>query len=121
MNTTSGLGIPPLAGLATYEEAARVGYGVDENVDLLRRYNYVEKRLHEISAAFINPTPEWEVKTALSLHLWLDAEHSQAIRNRVAEMRRPTLYLDKVPDERLAALFDEALRAENTVEALVGI
>ena len=24
--------IPPLAGLATYEEAARVGYGVAENV-----------------------------------------------------------------------------------------
>jgi len=27
------LGIPPLAGLATYEEAARVGFGVDENVE----------------------------------------------------------------------------------------
>ena len=27
------LGIPPLAGLATCDEAARVGFGVDENVE----------------------------------------------------------------------------------------
>jgi hypothetical protein len=27
------------------------------------------------------------VKCALSLHIWLDAEHSSAIRKRVAEMR----------------------------------
>ena len=36
--------IPPLAGLATYE-GARVGYSVDETVSLIRRYNYVERRL----------------------------------------------------------------------------
>lgn len=116
-----GIGIPPLAGLATYEEAARVGYSVDDNVELMRRYNYIERRLHELSCAFMNPTPEWEVKGAFSLHLYLDAEHSQALRERVAELRRPPLYLDSVPDERLKALMDEALRAENTIERLAGI
>lgn len=121
MSTTPSIGIPPLAGLATYAEAARPGYSVDENVDLLRRYNYVEKRLNEMSAAFLNPTPEWEVKTALSLHLWLDAEHCRAVRERVGELRRPPLYLDKTPDDGLAAFLDEALRAENTIEVLVGI
>ncbi len=49
MSTTPGPGIPPLAGLATYEEAARPGYGVDENVELMRRYNYVEGQLYRMS------------------------------------------------------------------------
>lgn len=113
--------IPPLAGLATYEEAMRPGYSVDRNVDLMRRYNFVESRLYEMSAAFMNPTPEWEVKSALSLHLYLDGEHSLALRKRVAELRRPPLYLDQSPDENLERFMDEALRAADTVEKLTGI
>ena len=115
------LGIPPLAGLATYEEATRVGYGVDENVERMRRLNYVEARLYEISAAFMNPTPEWEIKGALSLHLYLDSEHSLALRGRVAELRRPPLFLDEAPDDKLAALMDETIRAQNTIEFLAGV
>lgn len=114
-------GIPPLAGLATYEEAARPGYSVDDNVDLMRRYNFVETRLYQMSAAFLNPTPEWEVKEALSLHLYLDGEHSLSLRQRVAELRRPPLYLDQSPDEKLEAFLDEALRAQSTVEKLAGL
>jgi len=44
----------------------------------MRHYNYVQRRLSELAAAFMNPTPEWEVKTALSLHIWLDVEQCQA-------------------------------------------
>ena len=121
MSAIPTIGIPPLAGLATYEEATRPGYAVDDNVDLMRRYNYVEKRLYEVSAAFMNPTPEWEVKCALSLHLYLDSEHSQALRSRVAELRRPPLYLDQSPDPKLEAFMEEALRARGTVEMLAGV
>jgi hypothetical protein len=115
------IGVPPLAGLATYEGAARPGFGVDENVELMRRYNWIETRLYEISAAFINPTPEWEVKGALSLHLYLDAEHSHALRRRVAELRRPPLYLDNSPDAALNAFMEEALRSQSTIELLTGL
>lgn len=121
MSNVPSIGIPPLAGLASYEEAARPGWSVDENVDLMRRYNFVEGRLYEMSAAFMNPTPEWEIKCALSLHLYLDGEHSQALRKRVAELRRPPLYLDTPPDAALEAFMDEALRSESTVEKLVAI
>lgn len=113
--------IPPLAGLCTYEEASRPGLAVDENVALLRRYNYVERRVVEISAAHLARTPEWEVKCALALHLWLDAEHSAALRKRVGEMREPAPSLDDVPDEALHALLEEAIRAETTVELLTGV
>ena len=66
------LGIPPLAGVWSYDEATKIGYGVEEKVGLLRRYNYGETWLNQIAAA-PNPrsTPEWEVKSALSLHLRL--------------------------------------------------
>ena len=113
--------IPPLAGLASYAEAARPGLSVDQTVARMRHYNYVQRRLSELAAAFMNPTPEWEVKTALSLHMWLDVEHCHALRERVAELRRPPLYLDNVPDARLATLMDETLRAVDTLELLTGI
>ena len=121
MTKIPSIGIPPLAGLATYEEAARPGYGVDETVELIRRYNYTERRLYTMSAAFLNPTPEWEVKGALSLHLYLDSEHSQSLRSRVAELRKPPLYLDNCPDERLESFFDEAEQSRSTVEKLTAI
>ena len=121
MANTPSIGVPPLAGLATYEEAARAGYGVDENVELMRRYNFIEGALYKLSAAFMNPTPEWEVKCALSLHLYWDSEHSLALRQRVAELRRPPLYLDQPPSDELAAFANETLRSENTIELLAAI
>ncbi len=121
MNNIPSIGIPPLAGLATYEEAARPGFSVDDNVELMRRYNFIETRLYQICAAFLNPTPEWEVKEALSLHLYLDGEHGQSLRQRVAELRRPPLYLDQAPDPKLEAFLDEALRARDTIELITGV
>lgn len=115
------LGIPPLAGLCSYEDACKLGFSIEDNVVLLRRFNYVKTRLNAIYAAHIARTLEWEVKSAFSLHLWLDAEHAAALRKRVSEMREPPLYLDKVPDLRLEKLMDELIRSENTVELLTGI
>jgi hypothetical protein len=115
------LGLPPLGGIAGYQEAARTGLTVEQNVRLLKRYAYVERRLMEISVAHLCAVPEWEVKGALSLHCWLDAEHATFCRERVAEMREPPLHLDIVPDPKLGAFLDEALHAHDTVELLVGI
>src|SRR6266576_2981398 len=50
-------GIPPLAGICSYEEAARPGLSVDETVVRLKRYNYVLRRLQEIGAAHLPSTP----------------------------------------------------------------
>jgi hypothetical protein len=115
------LGIPPLAGLCTYEEAARSGLSIDQTVTFLRRYNFVLRRLHEVAAAHLPGTAQWEVKCALGLHLWIDAEHCAALRARIAEMRVPPLGLDVVPDAHLQAALEELLRAGNTVELLAGV
>jgi hypothetical protein len=52
--------------------------------------------LNRIFAAHLANIPEWEVKFAFSLHMWLDAEHSAMLRKLVTEMMEPPLHLDKV-------------------------
>ena len=115
------LGIPPLAGICTYEDACKLGYSVEQTVAFLKRLNYSTSCLTRIISAHLAHTPEWEVKCALSLHLWLDAEHSAWLRQRVTEMREPPHHLDDSPDEPLKAFFDEVIRATTTLELLVGL
>jgi len=114
-------GLPPMGGIASYEEACRPGISVEENTGLLRRYLYIKARLVEIFSAHITGTPEWEIKAGFSLHMWLDAEHAAMIRKRIGEMREPPLHLDRVPDEALKEWLDEVLRARNSVELISGI
>ena len=113
--------LPELAGLATYGDAARVGIPVEENVRRLLRYHWVERRLRHAALAHIAATPEWEVKCALSLHQWLDAEHADWLRTRIAEMRNPLPRMDAAPDPALDSFLDEVIRPADTVELLVGV
>ncbi|WP_054028767.1 hypothetical protein [Bacillus sp. FJAT-28004] len=115
------LGIPPLAGICNYEDACKPGYSVDFNVNLLKRYYFVKSRMNKIYAAHLARTPEWEVKCAFSLHLYLEAEHAASLRKRVSEMREPPLNMDKVTDPALEQLMDELIRAADTRELLSGI
>lgn len=110
-----------LAGLCTHAEGARPGLPVDATVDRMRRYVYLKSQSLFLFAAHFNALPEWEVKSAISLHLWQDAEHSTWFRNRITEMRTPPHHLDKVPDPALAAFFDELRKARTSLEFLVGV
>lgn len=113
--------IPPLVGLASYEEAAQIGLSIDETVARLQRYAWIAKRTMETALYWINPTPEWEIKEALSLHAYLAADHAQDYRIRVSEMRNPPPDMDKSPDLRLDAFFDEVLTAATSTEKLTAI
>jgi hypothetical protein len=114
-------GLPTLAGLATIDEAARPGLSVEACVARLKRYHYAFRRLHEIFTARITAEPIYELKTGFSHHAYLCAEHVQAIRTRVGEMREPPLGLEAVPDPALEVFFDEILAAPATAELLVGL
>jgi hypothetical protein len=114
-------GLPALAGLATVAEAARPGLGIEACVARLKRYHYAFARLHEVLTARITAEPIYELKTGFSHHAYLCAEHVQALRTRVGEMREPPLGLEEVPDPNLALFFDEVLAAPTTAELLVGL
>lgn len=115
------LGIPELAGVCTYEEVDRPGLSVEENVRLLKRYNWVETRLTDLFLAHLNATPEWEAKDAFCLHVWLDSEHAKWLQERVAELRHPPHNFHQAPDEALEAWLQEALRSRGTVELLTAL
>ena len=91
--------IPELAGLATYADAARVGWSIDDNVRRLLRLQWTERRLMQTMIAHLAAEPVWEVKCALALHQWQCAEHVDAIRVRIAEMRNPVPRLEVAPDD----------------------
>src|SRR5438045_3855375 len=112
-------GLPPLAGLASFADAARPGLAVEACVARLKRYHYAFVRLHEILTARITAEPIYELKTAFSHHAYLCAEHVEALRTRIGEMREPPLGLEEVPHPVLEVLFDEIQAAPTTVELLV--
>src|SRR3954471_20705502 len=114
-------GLPPLAGLATFAEAQRPGFSVEECVRRLKRFHYAFKRLHEIFIARLTAEPIYELKMAFSLHAHLCAEHASALRVRVGEMREPPLGLDAIPHPALEIFFDEILAAPTTEELLLGL
>src|SRR5262249_25128771 len=76
---------------------------------------------HEILTARITAEPIYELKTGFSHHAYLCAEHAQALRTRVGEMREPPLGLETVPDQALQIFFDEILAAPSTAELLLGV
>jgi len=113
--------LPPLAGLCSMEEAMAPGLSIEACVARLKRYHYAFKRLHQIFNARLTAEPVYELKMGFSLHAHLCAEHVDALRKRVGEMREPPLGLDIVPDENLEIFFDEILTAPTTGELLAGL
>lgn len=110
--------LPPLAGVATHEQAARPGLSIEACVTRLKRLHHAFLRLHEIFTAHITAEPIYELKVGFSHHAYLCSEHVLALRTRVGEMREPPLGLEEIPHPALEVFFDE-IRAAPTTEALV--
>jgi hypothetical protein len=116
--SASGAAIPPLAGLFGYADASRPGFSVAESAQRLWRLSYSYRRLHALAVDALPRTPEWEVKCALGLQIWLDAEHATALEQRVNELRHPSVDVGRAPDPALALVFDELVHARDTGELL---
>src|SRR5258708_34498691 len=78
-------------------------------------------RLQQTPPARIAAEPIYELKTGFSHHSYLCAEHVQALRTRIGEMREPPLGLEVVPDAGLEVFFDEILAAPSTEQLLAGV
>ena len=110
--------IPPYAGLFGQDEASRPGLSVADAALRLWRLAYAHRRLHALAVDLLPGTPEWEVKCALGLHLWLDAEHATALERRVNELRHPSVDVGVAPDAALALAYDELDHVRDTGELL---
>src|SRR5688572_14608041 len=113
--------LPALAGLADFDAARRPGLSVEESVRRLKRFHYAFRRLHEIFTARITAEPIYELKMGFSLHAHYCAEHTNALRARVGEMREPPLGLEVTPDPSLEIFFDEIIASPSTLALLQGV
>lgn len=121
MTVAPTLGFRPLVGLATQQNAMRMGYNIEKNTELLRRYIFLERQLQRIMVAHLNGVPEWEIKQAFGLHQWQDAEHCLWLCERVRNMRNPAPHLAAVPDVKLQAFTEELIRSRGSLELMVGL
>lgn len=113
--------LPPVAGICTFAEAAKIGFSVDACVARLKRHHWALRRMHEVLIARLTSEPIYELKMGFSLHAHYCAEHTAAWRKRVGEMREPPLGLEHAPDEALDVFFDEIGCAPGTEALLVGL
>ena len=113
--------LPPVAGITSIDDAMRIGFSIDDCVARLKRHHWAFRRLHEIFIKRLTAEPIYELKMAFSLHAHYCAEHADAWRNRVSEMREPPLGLDIVPHAALDVFFDEILAAPETDALLLGL
>ncbi len=107
----------PYAGI---EDPYRPGLFVQENVQILRRYLWVEQGMMRLLAGRIPGTAEMDGKHALARHCWEDGQHATALRARIPTMRTPARLLDISPDTALDRLLLEVGHAEDLTELLAG-
>lgn len=115
------MGLPPLVGLHSIDDAATRGLTVAESVARLLRMHWSLKRLHMIFVSRIAAMPLYELKMAFSLHGHYCAEHVEPFASRVREMRQPPYGLEVCPHPALDLFFDEILNAPETSSLVLGL
>ncbi|MDZ4764833.1 MAG: hypothetical protein SGI73_09800 [Chloroflexota bacterium] len=92
---------------------------IDQNVELLKRYAYLEKACMHTLAGWLPGVPEWEAKNELGLHLWESADSANEIYSRLRELRCWQ------PDRGIASALQTLARdlndAQNTGEVIATV
>ena len=67
--------LPPIAGVATFDEAMAIGLSIEDCVSRLKRHHWAFRRLNEIFLKRLISEPIYELKMGFSLHAHYCAEH----------------------------------------------
>jgi hypothetical protein len=67
--------------------AAQSHINIDQNVELLKRYAYLEKACMHTLAGWLPGVPEWEAKNEIGLHIWESADAANELYGRLRELR----------------------------------
>src|SRR5436190_2824560 len=102
-------------------DVRRAGLSVKEASQWLLRLAAVERQLLHIPAGPMQGIPEWDVKVTVARHLWEDAEHADQLFTRIDQLRAHAEHHTHALRGPLGLLLEEALRARDTVEYLVGV
>jgi uncharacterized ferritin-like protein (DUF455 family) len=87
----------------------------------LRRIYRVMRETMRAMSGFILAAPSLDVKRLLGRHAWLDAQHADALRVRVMELRFPRLDVDDDTPPAWMALLSMLPRARDEREFIEGV
>jgi hypothetical protein len=92
---------------------------IDENVEYLKRYAFLERACMRTLAGWMPGVPEWEPKNEFGLHVWESADCADQIRARLRELRcyQPERNLSPL----LETLAKELDYAQNSAEVMAGV
>lgn len=92
---------------------------IEENVEILKRYAFLERACMRTLAGWLPGVPEWDAKNQFGLHIWESADAADHIRGRLRELRnyQPERGLSPAL-EQVAASLD---RAQNTAEVIATV
>ena len=94
---------------------------VEQASALQRRLFRTVRETMRAMAGRISGVASWEAKKLLARHIWLDAEHANAIRQRVLELRFPRVDVDLGMDRALSAVLEKLPSTESDAEFLAGV
>jgi hypothetical protein len=89
---------------------------INQNVERLKRYAFLEQVLLRTLAGWLPGVPEWGPKNEIGLHIWEDADSCERLRVRLRELR--SYQPERGIPEELRKLARELDCAQNTRELL---
>ena len=92
---------------------------IAQNVEILKRYAFLERACMRTLAGWLPGVPEWDAKNQFGLHIWESADAADHIRGRLRELRnyQPERGLSPAL-EQVAASLD---RVQNTAEVIATV
>jgi uncharacterized ferritin-like protein (DUF455 family) len=94
---------------------------VEQASALQRRLYRTIRETMRAMAGRICGVAKWEGKKMLARHIWLDAEHADALRTRVLELRFPRVDVDIEADKALTFVLAKLPSTNSDAEFLAGI
>lgn len=85
-----------------------------------RLYRTIRETMRAMAGRICGVT-NWEAKKLIARHIWLDAEHAEAIRTRVLELRFPRVDVDLNVDMALLAVLVKLPSTNSDTEFLAGV
>ena len=72
-------------------------------------------------AAWFVRTSQWDFKRLLAEHMWQTAQHADALRTRILELRYPRRDVDRKYDPDVLEFMAEIAKASDTQEFIAGV
>jgi len=94
---------------------------VEQASALQRRLYRTIRETMRAMAGRVTGVASWEAKKLLARHIWLDAEHANAVRERVLELRFPRVDADDEADKALLGLLAKLPSTNSDAEFMAGV